>query len=116
MRDLALSLGWSKEPGAPRRVLPLAALDTGELMHEPPLPSRCNGGNEITDSDQFYSHAAQSREWNTLRLCRSDSQGDVQMVSEIRQHAPAQQKSGYFGVITIILIVAAGLFWGFAHI
>jgi hypothetical protein len=38
------------------------------------------------------------------------------MVTEMRQHLPTRQKSGYFGAITIILIVAAGLCWGFAHI
>jgi hypothetical protein len=35
------------------------------------------------------------------------------MVTEMRQHLPTP---GYFGAITIILIVAAGLCWGFAHI
>jgi hypothetical protein len=38
------------------------------------------------------------------------------MVMEMRQHSPARQKSEYFGVIAIILIVATGLCWGFAHI
>jgi hypothetical protein len=36
------------------------------------------------------------------------------MVIEMRQHSPARQKSGYFGVIAIILIVATGSCWDFA--
>jgi hypothetical protein len=43
-------------------------------------------------------------------------QGGFLMVTEIPQHSPARQKSGYFGVITIILIVAVALCWGFAHV
>jgi hypothetical protein len=38
------------------------------------------------------------------------------MVTEMRQHGPARQKFGYFGVIAISLIVAAALCWGFAHV
>ncbi len=38
------------------------------------------------------------------------------MITETRQHSPARQKSGYFGAIAIILIAAAGLCWGFAHV
>jgi hypothetical protein len=37
-------------------------------------------------------------------------------VTEMLQHSPVRQKSGYFGLIAIILIVAAALCWGFAHI
>jgi hypothetical protein len=32
------------------------------------------------------------------------------------QHSPVREKSGYFGVIAIILIVTAALCWGLAHI
>jgi hypothetical protein len=42
--------------------------------------------------------------------------GEFQMVTDMQQHSPARQKSGYFGVIAIILIVFTGLCWGFAHI
>ena len=38
------------------------------------------------------------------------------MVTETQQHSPARRKSGYFGVIAIILIVAAALCWGLAHV
>jgi len=38
------------------------------------------------------------------------------MDTEMRQHSPARQKPGYFGVIAMILIVAAALCWGFAHV
>jgi hypothetical protein len=34
----------------------------------------------------------------------------------MRQHSPPLQKPRYSGVIAIILIVAAGLCWGFAHV
>jgi hypothetical protein len=43
-------------------------------------------------------------------------QGEFQMITELRQHSPARQEPRYFGAIAIILIVAAGLCWGFAHI
>ena len=43
-------------------------------------------------------------------------QGEFRMITEMRQHSPARQEPRYFGAITIILIVAAGLCWGFAHI
>jgi hypothetical protein len=38
------------------------------------------------------------------------------MDTEMRQHSPARQKVGYFGVIAMILIVAAALCWGLAHV
>jgi len=38
------------------------------------------------------------------------------MATEMRQHSPTRQKHGYFGAIALILIVVAGLCWGFAHI
>ncbi len=38
------------------------------------------------------------------------------MVTEMRQHSLARRKSGYFGVITMILIVLAALCWGLAHV
>jgi hypothetical protein len=34
----------------------------------------------------------------------------------MRQHSSFKQKSQYFGVIAVILIVVVGLCWGFAHI
>jgi hypothetical protein len=34
----------------------------------------------------------------------------------MRQHSSFRQKFRYFGVIAIMLIVAVGLCWGFAHI
>jgi hypothetical protein len=44
-------------------------------------------------------------------------QGELQMVvTDMRQQSPARQKFGHFGAIAVILIVAAALFWGFAHI
>jgi hypothetical protein len=50
-----------------------------------------------------------------MEIIPKQLQGEFQMVIEMRQHSPARQKSGYFGVIAIILIVATGLCWGFAH-
>jgi hypothetical protein len=38
------------------------------------------------------------------------------MVTEMLLHSPARQKLRYFGVITIILIVAVALCWGLAHV
>jgi hypothetical protein len=38
------------------------------------------------------------------------------MATEIQQRSPIRQKSGYFGIIAIILIVAAALCWGLAHV
>jgi hypothetical protein len=38
------------------------------------------------------------------------------MDTEMRQHSPARQKAGYFAVIAMILIVAAALCWGLAHV
>jgi hypothetical protein len=37
-------------------------------------------------------------------------------VTEMLQHLLVRQKSGYFGVIAVVLIVAAALCWGLAHI
>jgi flagellar biogenesis protein FliO len=39
-----------------------------------------------------------------------------QMVTEMRQQSPARQMFGHFGAIALILIVVAGLCWGFTHI
>jgi hypothetical protein len=47
---------------------------------------------------------------------RRQFEGEFYMVSDMRPNSPARQKSGYFGVITIGLIVAAALCWGLAHI
>ena len=38
------------------------------------------------------------------------------MVTEMLQHSSARQKLRYFGLITIILMVAATLCWGLAHV
>jgi hypothetical protein len=38
------------------------------------------------------------------------------MDTEMRQHSPARQKARYFGVIAMILIVAAAFCWGLAHV
>jgi hypothetical protein len=38
------------------------------------------------------------------------------MATEMLRSPPARRKSGYFGVITIVLIVVMGLCWGFAHV
>jgi hypothetical protein len=38
------------------------------------------------------------------------------MDPEMRQHSPARQKAGYFGVIAMIVIVAVALCWGLAHV
>jgi len=51
-----------------------------------------------------------------LEIAPKQFQGEFQMVTEMRQQSPARQKFGYFGAIAMILIVAAALVWGFAHI
>ena len=38
------------------------------------------------------------------------------VLPEMQQHPSVRQKSGYFGVIAIILIVAVALCWGLTHI
>jgi hypothetical protein len=68
---------------------------------------------EVINSAQTPTSRASRVRW---RSYRSSFKVEFQMVIEIRQHSPARQKSGYFGVIAIILIVATGLCWGFAHI
>jgi len=37
-------------------------------------------------------------------------------VAKMQQHSSVRQKSGYSGVIAIILIVTVALCWGLAHI
>jgi hypothetical protein len=81
-----------------------------------PLSDRCNGRNkigEVINSAQTPTSRASRVRW---RLCQSKFQGEFQMVTEMRQHSPARQQFGYFGVIAISLIVAAALCWGFAHV
>jgi hypothetical protein len=68
---------------------------------------------EVINSAQTPASRASRVRW---RSCRRHFKAEFQMVTDMQQHSPARQKSGYFGVITIILIVAAGLCWGFTHI
>jgi hypothetical protein len=42
--------------------------------------------------------------------------GNNSKVTEMLQHLLVRQKSGYFDVIAIILIVTAALCWGLTHI
>jgi len=37
-------------------------------------------------------------------------------LAEMQQHPSVRQKSGYFGVIAIVLIVTVALCWGLTHI
>jgi len=53
--------------------------------------------------------------YSALEITSKRLQGEFQMVTEMLRLSPARPKSGYFGVITIVLIVAVGLCWGFAH-
>jgi len=38
------------------------------------------------------------------------------VLPEMQQHPSVRQKSGYFGVIAIILIITVALCWGLTHI
>jgi hypothetical protein len=46
------------------------------------------------------------------QLCEQNYSGNYKM----QQHWPIRQMPRYFGVIVVILIVAAALCWGLAHI
>jgi hypothetical protein len=62
-------------------------------------------------SDQFCSDSAA---W--VEYVGNHIEGEFKTVTEMRQHSTARQKSRYFGLIALALIIATGLCWGFAHI
>ncbi len=69
----------------------------------------------MTENRRLRWRSAQTPS-SRLDIMRRQFEGEFYMVSDMRPNSPARQKSGYFGVITIGLIVAAALCWGLAHI
>jgi hypothetical protein len=51
-----------------------------------------------------------------LGMAWQQFQGEFLMTTETRQQSPARQMFRYIGTTTMILVVVAGLFWGFFHI
>jgi hypothetical protein len=56
------------------------------------------------------------REQSGLEIVWQQFQGKFQMITEMRQQASARQMFRYLGTIAMVLVVVAGLCWGFFHI